>query len=92
MKYVFGDSITSITERENVRFEQCPPRRFDVVVAADGPHFNVRRLILGAQGAFSTFIGAYLAVLCVPAYLHLDGDRSCAATLGAWPESIVRST
>ena len=36
----------------------------------------MRRLIFGAQGAFSTFIGAYLAVLCVPTYLHLDGDRS----------------
>jgi 2-polyprenyl-6-methoxyphenol hydroxylase-like FAD-dependent oxidoreductase len=73
VEYVFGDCITSISENGEVTFEQGPPRRFDLVIGADGLHSNVRRLVFGEEAGFSTFIGAYLAVLSVPNYLHLDG-------------------
>ncbi|MGH3885151.1 MAG: FAD-dependent monooxygenase [Pseudonocardiaceae bacterium] len=74
VEYLFGDSITSLSENGDVTFEQGQPRRFDLVIGADGLHSNVRRLIFGKEAGFSSFIGAYLAVLSVPNYLDLDGD------------------
>jgi 2-polyprenyl-6-methoxyphenol hydroxylase-like FAD-dependent oxidoreductase len=71
---MFGDSITFISENGEVTFEHGEPRRFDLVIGANGLHSNVRRLVFGEEASFSTFIGAYLAVLSVPNYLHLDGD------------------
>jgi 2-polyprenyl-6-methoxyphenol hydroxylase-like FAD-dependent oxidoreductase len=62
VEYVFGDSIISIAEDGKVTFGHGPPRRFDLVIGADGLHSNVRRLVFGAETGFSTFIGAYLAV------------------------------
>ncbi|GAB3465881.1 FAD-dependent monooxygenase [Actinophytocola sediminis] len=66
VEYLFGDSITAISPEGEVRFEHAPPRRFDLVVGADGLHSNVRRLVFGDESRFSTFVGAYLAVLTVP--------------------------
>ncbi|WP_327090635.1 FAD-dependent monooxygenase [Nonomuraea sp. NBC_01738] len=74
VEYVFGDSITSISEDGEVTFERGAPRRFDVIVGADGLHSNVRRLTFGDESAFTHHIGAYLAVLSVPNYLGLDGE------------------
>lgn len=92
MEYVFEDSFTTISVRANVRFEQCPSRRFDLVMSADGLHSNVRRLVFGVEAVFSTFLGPYLAVLSVPNYLHLDGDMIVRRSWAHWPGSIVRST
>jgi 2-polyprenyl-6-methoxyphenol hydroxylase-like FAD-dependent oxidoreductase len=74
VEYLFGDSITSISQNGEVTFEHSEPRRFDLVIGADGLHSNVRGLVFGAEAGFSAFIGAYLAVGSVPNYLHLDGD------------------
>jgi 2-polyprenyl-6-methoxyphenol hydroxylase-like FAD-dependent oxidoreductase len=75
--YVFGDSITSISAAGEVTFERGAPRRFDLVVGADGLHSNVRQLIFGPESRYAHFIGeprrAYLAVLSVPADLCPDG-------------------
>jgi 2-polyprenyl-6-methoxyphenol hydroxylase-like FAD-dependent oxidoreductase len=76
-EYVFGDSITTISPTStgcDVTFENGAPRHFDLVVGADGLHSNVRRLVFGEESRFSTFIGAYLAVLSVPNDLGLDGE------------------
>ena len=51
VEYVFGDSITAISRDGEVRFENAAPRRFDVVVGADGLHSNVRRLVFGDESA-----------------------------------------
>ncbi|WP_394619224.1 FAD-dependent monooxygenase [Lentzea sp. JNUCC 0626] len=64
VEYVFGDSITAIGEDGEVTFEAAPPRRFDLVIGADGLHSNVRRLVFGEVE--KAFVGAYLAVLSVP--------------------------
>ena len=72
VEYVFGDSITGVSDDGAVTFERGAPRRFDVVVGADGLHSNVRRLVFG--DGFSHFIGAYLAVLTVPNDRALDGE------------------
>ncbi|MGW5051277.1 FAD-dependent monooxygenase [Actinokineospora sp. NPDC004072] len=66
-EYVFGDSITAIDDDGGVTFERGAPRRFDVVVGADGLHSNVRGLVFGPEADLTDFVGAYLAVLSLPA-------------------------
>lgn len=72
VEYVFGDSITSIGDE--VTFEAGAPRRFDLVIGADGLHSNVRRLVFGEVA--KTFVGAYLAVLSVPEDLGVPGEMA----------------
>ncbi|MEU7838101.1 FAD-dependent monooxygenase [Nonomuraea sp. NPDC049129] len=74
VEYIFGDSITAISPDGEVRFENAAPRRFDLVVGADGLHSNVRRLVFGDESRFSAFIGAYLGVLTLPNVADLDGE------------------
>jgi 2-polyprenyl-6-methoxyphenol hydroxylase-like FAD-dependent oxidoreductase len=74
VEYVFGDSITAISPDGEVRFEKAAPRRFDLVVGADGLHSNVRRLVFGDESRFSAFIGAYFGVLALPDVSGLDGE------------------
>lgn len=73
-EYLFGDSITAIAPDGAVRFEQAAPRRFDVIVGADGLHSTVRRLVFGAESGFTVGTGAYLAVLTLPAATGIDGE------------------
>src|SRR5437763_12830139 len=74
VEYIFGDSITAIPPDGEVTFEHGAPRRFDVVVGADGLHSNVRRLTFGEEAGLTRFIGAYLGVVSVPNVLKLDGE------------------
>jgi 2-polyprenyl-6-methoxyphenol hydroxylase-like FAD-dependent oxidoreductase len=74
--YIFGDSIKTLTQDEagvDVTFEQSPPRRFDLVVGADGLHSIVRRLAFGADSEFVTHAGLYAAT--VPLSDHTDNGR-----------------
>ncbi len=66
VEYLFGDSITAISPDGEVTFERAAPRRFDVVIGADGLHSNVRRLVFGEDAGRTQFLGGYLAVLSVP--------------------------
>jgi 2-polyprenyl-6-methoxyphenol hydroxylase-like FAD-dependent oxidoreductase len=66
VEYLFGDSITAISPDGEVSFEHAAPRRFDVVVGADGLHSNVRRLVFGEEAGRTRFLGGYLAVLSAP--------------------------
>ncbi|QYC45622.1 6-hydroxynicotinate 3-monooxygenase precursor [Nonomuraea coxensis DSM 45129] len=64
--YVFGDSITSLTETPDgvqVTFERAAPRTFDLVVGADGIHSNVRRLAFGPESGFVRFLGHHYALV-----------------------------
>ncbi|MEV8313533.1 FAD-dependent oxidoreductase [Streptomyces sp. NPDC059900] len=74
VEYLFDDSITVISPDAQVRFENAPPRRFDLVVGADGLHSNVRRLVFGDESRFGSFVGAYLGVLTLPNASGLDGE------------------
>ncbi|MEV6329323.1 FAD-dependent monooxygenase [Streptomyces sp. NPDC051909] len=74
VEYLFGDSITEISPDGEVRFENAAPRRFDLVVGADGLHSQVRRLVFGEESRFSAFIGAYFGVLTLPNGSDLDGE------------------
>ncbi|GAA1643313.1 FAD-dependent monooxygenase [Actinoplanes couchii] len=64
-EYVFGDSITSLTETASgvdVTFTHGAPRTFDLVVGADGMHSNVRRLAFGPESDHVTHLGYYYAL------------------------------
>jgi 2-polyprenyl-6-methoxyphenol hydroxylase-like FAD-dependent oxidoreductase len=64
-EYVFGDSITSLTETADgvhATFERGAPRTFDLVVGADGIHSNVRRLAFGPEADYVRFLGYYYAL------------------------------
>ncbi|MFI6735982.1 FAD-dependent monooxygenase [Nonomuraea sp. NPDC050451] len=67
-EYVFGDSITSLTETPggvHVTFERSAPRTFDLVVGADGIHSNVRRLTFGPESDYVKHLGYYYALVDV---------------------------
>jgi 2-polyprenyl-6-methoxyphenol hydroxylase-like FAD-dependent oxidoreductase len=64
-EYVFGDSITSLTETAggvHVTFERGAPRTFDLVAGADGIHSCVRRLAFGPESDYVHFLGHYYAL------------------------------
>ncbi len=74
VEFVFGDSIAAISQDDagvDVSFECGAPRRFDLVIGADGLHSNVRSLVFGPESQFAAWIGAYLAVASVENYLGL---------------------
>ncbi|MFI7122170.1 FAD-dependent monooxygenase [Amycolatopsis sp. NPDC049868] len=65
-EYVFGDSITSLTETPDgvdVTFEREAPRRFDLVFGADGIHSTVRRLAFGPEADYVEHLGHYYALV-----------------------------
>ncbi|RSM85995.1 FAD-dependent oxidoreductase [Kibdelosporangium aridum] len=72
VEYIFGDSITGISDDGKVTFENSAPRMVDIVVGADGLHSNVRKLTFGQTA--TEFIGAYLAVVTVPKEFGPDGE------------------
>src|SRR3954454_20234507 len=64
-EYLFGDTITALTETGggvDVTFAHARPRRFDLVVGADGIHSNVRRLAFGPERDYVEFLGHYYAL------------------------------
>jgi 2-polyprenyl-6-methoxyphenol hydroxylase-like FAD-dependent oxidoreductase len=68
-EYIFGDSITAMTETANgvhVTFERTAPRTFDIVVGADGIHSNVRRLAFGQESEYVRHLGYYYALADLP--------------------------
>jgi 2-polyprenyl-6-methoxyphenol hydroxylase-like FAD-dependent oxidoreductase len=75
VEYVFGDSISTLDqtpEGVDVTFEAGPPRRFDLVVGADGLHSATRRLLFGDESRHLRFLGHYVAAFDVPNHLGLN--------------------
>jgi len=65
-EYVFGDSVTALDQDPggvDVTFAHAPPRRFDLVVGADGLHSAVRRLAFGPETAFVRHMGVHIATM-----------------------------
>jgi 2-polyprenyl-6-methoxyphenol hydroxylase-like FAD-dependent oxidoreductase len=63
-EFVFDDTITRLApdpEGVDVTFERAAPRRFDLVVGADGLHSAVRRLAFGPEERFVRHLGVYVA-------------------------------
>ena len=64
VEYVYDDTITALNDDGSgvdVSFERAKPRRFDLVVGADGLHSRVRRLTFGPEEQFTTHLGMYIA-------------------------------
>ncbi|MGM4903349.1 FAD-dependent monooxygenase [Tardiphaga sp. 866_E4_N2_1] len=75
VEYIFENSIASLKQDEtgvDVAFINAPPRRFDLVIGADGVRSNVRRLVFGPDERFIRYLGSYIAVCAIPNFLGLD--------------------
>ncbi|MFD7262739.1 FAD-dependent monooxygenase [Streptomyces sp. NPDC059874] len=65
-EFLFGDSIATIDQDEHgvdVTFRHAPPRRFGLVIGADGQHSTVRRQVFGPESRFVAHAGLYVATL-----------------------------
>ncbi|MFG1606225.1 FAD-dependent monooxygenase [Actinoplanes sp. NPDC049265] len=68
-EFVFGDSVTRMHQDPDgveVTFGRSAPRRFDLVVGADGMHSTTRRLVFGPETEFATDLGMYVATVPLP--------------------------
>jgi 2-polyprenyl-6-methoxyphenol hydroxylase-like FAD-dependent oxidoreductase len=75
-EYLFDDTITGIDQDDDgvtVTFEKAAPRRFGLVVGADGLHSAVRGLAFGPEADSVRPIGCYTAWFTAPADIDLDG-------------------
>lgn len=76
VEYLFGDTVTGLTQDADgvdVTFANAPPRRFALVVGADGLYSAVRRLAFGAESECLRPLGLLNAWFTVPAEVDLDG-------------------
>jgi 2-polyprenyl-6-methoxyphenol hydroxylase-like FAD-dependent oxidoreductase len=74
---IYGDSISSLTQDGggvDVTFERGAPRRFALVIGADGQHSMVRGLAWGPETDFVTHRGLYVATLPVERELNPTTD------------------
>lgn len=74
-EYVFGDWITGLDQRPDgveVTFAHGAPRRFDLVVGADGLHSGVRALVFGPEEDYLRRFDAYISISTVPNTFELD--------------------
>ncbi|MGW1766484.1 FAD-dependent monooxygenase [Streptomyces sp. NPDC002073] len=75
-EYLFDDTITKIDQDADavtVTFEKAAPRRFALVVGADGPHSVVRALAFGPERDFVHPIDLYTAWFTAFDDLALNG-------------------
>ena len=80
---IFGDSITALAEDGegvHVEFMRAAPRRFDIVVGADGLHSVVRALAFGPESRFERFLGYTVAAFEVAGYRPRDENVYVAYT------------
>ncbi len=74
VEYVFGDTVTDLRQDDDgvdVTFEHAPPRRFALVVGADGLYSPIRRLAFGADAGLHP-LGCAMAWFSAPP-TDLDG-------------------
>lgn len=75
-EYLFDDTITGIEQDAGgvtVTFEKASPRRFSLIVGADGLHSAVRRLAFGPDAACLHPFQLYIAWYTAPAEIDLGG-------------------
>lgn len=66
---VHDDSVLTLHDDGqgvDVTFERSAPRRFDLVVGADGLHSRVRRLVFGPESRFVSHLGLHVATTPLP--------------------------
>ena len=75
-EYLFDDTITGLEQDRDgvtVTFEKAAPRRFALVIGADGLHSVVRGLAFGPESSCVRPIGCYTAWFTAPSDIELDG-------------------
>jgi 2-polyprenyl-6-methoxyphenol hydroxylase-like FAD-dependent oxidoreductase len=68
VEFLYHDTVVALRDDGrgvDVTFERAAPRRFDLVVGADGLHSRVRRLTFGHEQRFVTHLGLYLATIAL---------------------------
>jgi len=93
VEYLFDDSITSLTDTGDgvdVTFANAEPRRFDLVVGADGLHSATRALAFGDESRYVTDLGYHVSIFSVPN--HLDLDRWELTYVGPGRTALTYST
>ena len=72
---VFGEQISSIEQHDSgvdIEFEHGQPRRFDLLIGADGIHSPVRGLVFGAEQKFEKSLGYRVAAFEADRYRPRD--------------------
>jgi 2-polyprenyl-6-methoxyphenol hydroxylase-like FAD-dependent oxidoreductase len=75
-EYLFDDTITGLDQDHDgvtVTFEKAAPRRFGLVVGADGLHSVVRALAFGCEPDYVRPLNLYTAWFTVTEEIDLDG-------------------
>lgn len=75
-EYIFGDSVTGLDQDDDgvtVTFEKTSPRRFGLVIGADGLHSVVRALAFGPESGFIRPLNVYNAWFTTTEPMDLDG-------------------
>jgi 2-polyprenyl-6-methoxyphenol hydroxylase-like FAD-dependent oxidoreductase len=65
-EFLFGETMTALSQDAggaDVTFEKAAPRRFDLVIGADGLHSMTRRLAFGPETGFVRHMGLYVATM-----------------------------
>jgi 2-polyprenyl-6-methoxyphenol hydroxylase-like FAD-dependent oxidoreductase len=65
-EFLFDDTIAELGQDDggvDVTFDRAAPRRFDLVVGADGLHSLTRRLAFGPEAKFVRHMGVYIATV-----------------------------
>jgi 2-polyprenyl-6-methoxyphenol hydroxylase-like FAD-dependent oxidoreductase len=65
-EFLFNDSIVELSQDEggvDITFDRASPRRFDLVIGADGLHSAVRRWVFGPETNFVQHMGIYIATM-----------------------------
>ncbi|MFD9965316.1 FAD-dependent oxidoreductase [Amycolatopsis sp. NPDC058986] len=82
-EFVFGDSVTELAPDDSgvaVTFEHAEPRRFDLVIGADGTHSRVRALAFGQEARFTHALGRHIAIFTTENFLGLEHWQTCLRT------------
>jgi 2-polyprenyl-6-methoxyphenol hydroxylase-like FAD-dependent oxidoreductase len=72
---IFGERVCDlkfIGDDVQASFLKLPPRRFDLVIGADGLHSNIRQLLFDAQSKFETYLGYKVATFEASGYRPRD--------------------
>ncbi len=66
VEFLFDDTIAALRQDAqgvDVEFDRTAPRRFDLVIGADGLHSTVRRLVFGPESGFVRHMGLHVATM-----------------------------
>lgn len=75
VELILGDSVLAVAPDADgvpVTFAHHAPRRFDLVIGADGLHSGIRSLLFGPPAQYERFLGYYTAAFSIDDYPHQE--------------------